>query len=228
VAGYYIYRNGTQVGTSSSASYTDTSLSPNTTYSYSVAAYDAAGNVSAQSSVYNVTTPYNGDDFASFNMAGAAGTINTQNGTVNITVPAGTNITGIAPTFTLSTGATATINTTTQVSGTTANNYTSPVSYSITAQDGSVKTYTVTVTAAPDTQAPSVPAGLGHGTLTGTTVPLTWTASTDNVGVTGYNIYSSGTKIASSTTPNYTPIRHIPSQWLHMMLLAMCLYQAQL
>jgi hypothetical protein len=137
--------------------------------------------VSLPSAALIVTTPYNGDDFVSFYMAGATGTINTSNNTVNITVPAGTNIANIAPTFTLSTGATATIGSTAQVSGTTANNYTSPVSYTITAQDRSVKIYTVTVTVAPDTQPPTVPTGLGHGTLTGTTVALAWTASTDNV-----------------------------------------------
>ena len=49
VTGYRIYRNGTQVGTSVVAGYTDTGLTPSTTYSYTVSAYDAAGNNSAQS-----------------------------------------------------------------------------------------------------------------------------------------------------------------------------------
>jgi chitodextrinase len=56
VAGYNIYRNGTKVGTSSGATYSDTGLSPNTTYTYTVSAYDAAGNTSAASSSVQATT----------------------------------------------------------------------------------------------------------------------------------------------------------------------------
>jgi len=51
-----------------------------------------------------------------------------------------------------------------------------------------------------DTTPPSVPTGL---TVTGTTsssVSLSWTASTDNVGVTGYDVYRGGTKIATVTS----------------------------
>jgi chitodextrinase/outer membrane biosynthesis protein TonB len=49
VASYVIYRNGTQVGTSTTTGYSDTSVSPNTSYTYTVAARDAANNISAQS-----------------------------------------------------------------------------------------------------------------------------------------------------------------------------------
>src|SRR2546427_1322742 len=49
VAGYTIYRGGAQVGTTALTSYSDTSLSPSTTYTYTVAAYDAAGDTSALS-----------------------------------------------------------------------------------------------------------------------------------------------------------------------------------
>ncbi|MGE5529220.1 MAG: sialate O-acetylesterase [Patescibacteria group bacterium] len=56
VTGYQIFRDGVQVGTSGTTSYSDTSLSPNTTYSYYVKAYDAAGNVSSQSNVAQATT----------------------------------------------------------------------------------------------------------------------------------------------------------------------------
>ncbi len=56
VAGYRIYRGGSQIGTSATNSYSDTGLSPSTAYSYTVAAYDAAGNVSSQSSSASATT----------------------------------------------------------------------------------------------------------------------------------------------------------------------------
>ena len=56
VAGYRIYRNGTQITQTASFSYLDTGLTSQTTYSYSVRAYDAAGNEGAPASA-SVTTP---------------------------------------------------------------------------------------------------------------------------------------------------------------------------
>lgn len=57
VAGYDIYRNGSLIGTSTSTAFTDATVAPNTTYQYAVAAYDAAGNVSPQSTAISVPTP---------------------------------------------------------------------------------------------------------------------------------------------------------------------------
>ena len=59
VVGYTVYRNGTLYGTtgSSATTYTDTTVAPLTSYSYTVDAFDAAGNHSAQSSSLPVTTP---------------------------------------------------------------------------------------------------------------------------------------------------------------------------
>jgi chitodextrinase len=57
VSGYKVYRNSVQIGTSTSPSYSDTGLSQGTTYTYTVAAVDAAGNTSAQSSSAAATTP---------------------------------------------------------------------------------------------------------------------------------------------------------------------------
>jgi chitodextrinase len=56
VIGYKIYRNASQVGTSGINGYADTGLSASTTYSYTVSAYDAAGNNSAQSTSTSATT----------------------------------------------------------------------------------------------------------------------------------------------------------------------------
>jgi chitodextrinase len=56
VTGYKIFRGGTQVATSSSNSYPDTSLTAGTSYSYTVSAYDASGNNSGQSTSVTVTT----------------------------------------------------------------------------------------------------------------------------------------------------------------------------
>jgi hypothetical protein len=56
VAGYHIYRNGIQVDSTAETSYQSIGLRPSTTYGYRVAAYDAAGNVSAKSVAVSKTT----------------------------------------------------------------------------------------------------------------------------------------------------------------------------
>lgn len=63
IAGYRVYRNGTLLNGSltANASYTDTTAQSNTTYSYTVAAVDGAGNVSSQSNAVSVTTRHKGD-----------------------------------------------------------------------------------------------------------------------------------------------------------------------
>ncbi len=57
VAGYRIYRNSVQVGTSSLTSYIDNTVSASTSYAYYVQAYDSVGNISPSSNVAYVTTP---------------------------------------------------------------------------------------------------------------------------------------------------------------------------
>jgi chitodextrinase len=43
-----------------------------------------------------------------------------------------------------------------------------------------------------DTQAPTVPTNLSSSSITQTSFTLSWTASTDNVGVTGYEVFANG------------------------------------
>ncbi len=57
VAGYTILRGGVKIGTSATTSYADPTAFGGTTYSYSVAAYDLAGNTSSPSGSVTVTTP---------------------------------------------------------------------------------------------------------------------------------------------------------------------------
>jgi len=57
VTGYKVNRNGSQVGSvTTGTSYQDTGLSASTPYSYTVSAYDAAGNNSSTSSAVSATT----------------------------------------------------------------------------------------------------------------------------------------------------------------------------
>jgi hypothetical protein len=57
VIGYKIFRNNTQITTVPSNSYLDTGLTTSTTYTYSVSAYDAAGNNSSNSEIVSVNLP---------------------------------------------------------------------------------------------------------------------------------------------------------------------------
>lgn len=63
-------------------------------------------------------------------------TIDAVNKTIAVVMPQGSNITNIIPSFTLSAGASASIGTTAQTSGVTTNNFSSPVVYAITSEDG--------------------------------------------------------------------------------------------
>jgi len=67
--------------------------------------------------------------------------------TIALTAPAGAGLTALVATFT-TTGTSVAIAGTPQVSGTTANNFTNPVTYTVTAGDGTTQTYVVTVTVA--------------------------------------------------------------------------------
>ncbi|WP_410769640.1 carbohydrate binding domain-containing protein [Fontibacillus sp. BL9] len=115
VTGYEVYRDGVKVGTATGTSYTDSGLSANTTYSYTVRAYDAAGNKSAASS------------------------------------PPATATTGV-----------------------------------------------------PDTEAPSVPQNVSVTSSSSSSASVSWSASTDNVAVTGYEVYRDGVKVGTTATTSYT------------------------
>jgi chitodextrinase len=56
----------------------------------------------------------------------------------------------------------------------------------------------------PDTSAPTVPTGVTVSGTTDSSVSLRWSASTDNVGVTGYDVYRAGTKVGSTASTSFT------------------------
>ena len=70
------------------------------------------------------------------------------------------------------------------------------------ASNSSTTTPAVT-TPSPDTTPPSIPTGLAATLASATQVNLSWNASTDNVGVTGYNVFRNGTKVGTSTSTSY-------------------------
>jgi chitodextrinase len=111
-AGYKVFRNGTQAGSSVTTSYSDSGLTLGTTYTYAVAAYASDGTTSPLSAPIAVTTQG-------------------------------------------------------------------------------------------DTTPPSAPTGLAGTAISSSQINLTWTASTDNVGVASYKVFRNGSQIGTSGTPSF-------------------------
>lgn len=55
-----------------------------------------------------------------------------------------------------------------------------------------------------DTQPPSAPQGLKASGVTSDSAAVAWSASSDNVGVTGYDVYRNGTLAGTVSAPGYT------------------------
>ena len=133
VTGYKVYRNGTQVGTTTTPSYTATGLTAATTYSFTVSAYDAAGNNSAQSTATTVTT------------ASTTNTPPTANAGADQTITLPTNAVTLTGTGT-DTDGTITSYAWTQVSGPTTATITTPSATTTTVTNLAQGTYSFWLT----------------------------------------------------------------------------------
>ena len=95
---------------------------------------------------FTVAAAKTGKDILTFAVNNEIGTSTIGDGTIAVEVAATADVTTLVATFTLSDAATVKVGTNDQVSGTTANDFTSPVTYTVTAQDGTSKDWIVTVT----------------------------------------------------------------------------------
>ncbi len=107
----------------------------------------AADSTTATYTVTVTVASISAKEITAYSLAGVTGTINETAKTIVVTMPFGTDVTALVATFT-TTGASVHVGAAAQVSGTTANNFTSPVAYTVTAADGTTATYTVTTTVA--------------------------------------------------------------------------------
>ncbi len=203
VTGYNIYQNGIKINTSliTTTTFNVTGLIAATAYQFYVNANDAAGNTSANSNIVNATTLLEPDieaptaptNLSSSNLTQTSVNLNWTASSDNIAVTGydifqnGIKI-NTSPVTATSYSATGLVALTTY-------------SYHVIARDAagnlSAGSNIVTVTT-PDTQVPTAPSALTSSNLTATSVTLNWTASTDNVGVTGYDIYQNGIKLNTS------------------------------
>ena len=74
-----------------------------------------------------------------------------------------------------------------------------------------VKNEPITIVEALDEEPPSVPANLSATAVSENQIDLTWTASTDNVGVAGYNIFRDGNQVGTSETASFSDTGLQPS-----------------
>jgi chitodextrinase len=207
VTGYHVYRNGSLVGTATAASYQDTGLTPNTTYTYTVSAFDGAGNESAQSPAVNATTQA-ADAIPPSAPSGLTATPVSAS-EIDLSWLAATDNVGVTGYNVYRNGSlvgTTTSSVTYQDRGLNAG---TTYSYVITALDAAgnqsaQSTGVNATTQAPDTTPPSVPTGLSVTGTTSATVSLSWAASTDNVDVTGYRVYRNGSLVGSAGTTSFT------------------------
>jgi chitodextrinase len=211
VVGYGVYRNGKRVASSTSTSYTLTGLTCGTQYRVAVDAYDATGNRSSKATVTTSTVGCT-----------SAGT-DTQPPTAPTGIALGTRTTtSISITWTASTDnvavagydlyvgssdvgtAVATASAYTFGGLTCGTDYTLGVeAYDAAGNRSPETTATIGTMPCTDTQPPSTPTGFAVSSAGQTSLTLNWNASTDNVGVVGYGVYSNGKLVASPTSTGY-------------------------
>jgi len=188
-----------QVGTSPTASYADSGLNGSTSYTYRVRAADAAGNLSGYSNTASATTQSSGDTQAPSAPSAltAAASSNTQIGLTWTASSDNVGVTGYRLERCVGSGCVSFA----QVASVTAVGFSdsgllagTTYGYRVRATDatGNLSGYSnisyATTTGTGDTQAPTLPSSLIATASSSSQIGLSWTASTDNVGVTGYDI----------------------------------------
>jgi hypothetical protein len=124
-------------------------------FSSSVTYAVQAGNGSTQNWTVSVSFAANPEnDILTYSLPGQTGpaTINNGNHTVLVELPFGTDVTSLIADFSLSPQASASVGSTTQVSGSTPNNFSSPVTYAVQAGDGTIQNWFITISFAPNTE----------------------------------------------------------------------------
>ena len=206
VAGYDVLRNGVKVGTTSSTGTSWFGLACGTTYTVAVDAFDAAGNTSAPAQISVSTLPCSDTTAPSIPTGLAASTV-TQTG-LTLSWSASSDNVGVAGYDVLRNGVKVGTTSSTGTSwfglacGTT---YTVAVdAFDAAGNTSAPAQISVSTLPCSDTMSPSPPSGLLQTASTASSVSVAWQASTDNVGVTGYDTFldgaSRGTVTPTSTT----------------------------
>jgi uncharacterized protein YndB with AHSA1/START domain len=206
VTGYELLRNGTVIATTATPGATLTGQPVNTNNYYQVRAFDAAGNRSSNTASVVVVIP--GPDTTKPSVPTALAATVQPDSSVVLTWNASTDNVGVTGYEVLRNG---TVIATTATPGATltgqpvnTNNYYQVRAFDAAGNRSSNTASVVVVIPGPDTTKPSVPKDLAAAVTPPNSVVLTWTASTDNVGVAGYEVYRNGVLATTVTTPTAT------------------------
>jgi chitodextrinase len=188
-----------QIATPTTTTYSDTGLTASTSYSYRVRATDAAGNLSGYSNVASATTTSSGDTTPPTAPSGLGATV-TSSSQINLSWTASTDNVGVTG-YKVERCQGASCTTFAQIAAPTTTTYSdtgltasTSYSYRVRATDaagnlsGYSNTASATTNSAGDTTPPTAPSNLQTSGVGASVVTLTWTESTDNVGVTGYKV----------------------------------------
>lgn len=198
-AGYLVYRDGAEIADTATATYSDSGLTNGTTYTYTVAAYDAAGNVSDLSEPAVATAA---DTVAPAAPEGLSATVVPAGNAIDLAWDANSDD---AVGYKLyrdgeeiaDTGAATTYSDTNLTNGT-------GYRYTVAAYDaaGNVSHLSAIVHATPaDTVAPAVPTGVTAADRSadeGGAIVVSWDANTDDT--TGYLVHVSDAVAGTTTT----------------------------
>jgi chitodextrinase len=213
VSAYDIYRNGTYLATVAPGvtSYTDSTVTGGASYTYRVAARDLAGNTTSAS----VSTSGTTDTTPPTAPPGLTATA-TGYTTASLSWGASTDNVGVTSyTIRRNGTAVATVPGTTTSYGDTGLTPGTTYTYQVTASDAagnvSQPSNTASATTVADTTAPTPPGNLTTTSVTSSQAGLSWTASTDNVGVAGYQVLRNGSIIATVSGTSYTDTTVAPS-----------------
>ncbi len=207
VAGYRVYRNGTNIATAGTPSYADASVAPSSQYSYTVTAYDAAGNESPQSAPpVLATTPSSDPTPPTVSFTNPSNNSSVAN-SVLVTASASDNVGVVGVQFKLDNSNLGVEVTSPPYSVAWNTKSVTTPSHTLTAvardAAGNSASATITVTVANpvlDTTAPGAPTNLTATPASASQINLAWSAATDNVAVTGYKVYRTGAGLPLATT----------------------------
>jgi chitodextrinase len=218
VTGYYVYLNDKPLGTVTGTSFSHTGLTAGTTYSYRVSAYDAVPNHSAWTASVSATPAASSGGTTTDTTAPSVPTglkaTAASSSQINLSWTASTDNVGVTGYYVYLNDKPLITTTGTSFShtGLTAG---TAYSYRVSAYDAvpNHSAWTASVSATPaassggtttDTTAPSVPTGLKTTVASSSQINLSWTASTDNVGVTGYYVYLNDKPLTTTTGTSFS------------------------
>ncbi len=208
VTGYDVYRNGVKVAYVTSTSSPQTGLVCGTSYSFGVIAHDAAGNSSSpaqlNASTAACSTPPPPTDTTPPSQPTNVAISTATQASIALRWNASTDNVGVTGYRTYANGS---LGATTSQPGATVSSLTcgTATTLEIEAYDAagnrSNRASIIGSTAACiDSQAPTAPANVVTTARTATSISLSWSASSDNVGVAGYGLYRGGAEVDSSST----------------------------